>query len=50
MKRHFLRTSGMATGAFLAGPALLPARTGSDSMARIGLTTAGYEALKKDYC
>jgi len=38
-RRNFLHTSGMVTGAFLAGPALLSACTGSDSMARIGLTT-----------
>jgi len=38
-RRNFLRTSGMATGAFLTGPTILSSCMGSDSMSRIGLTT-----------
>lgn len=40
MKRSdFLRTSGMAAGALLAGPTFLTSCTGSDPLSRIGLTT-----------
>lgn len=38
-RRHFLRTSGMASGALLASPSLLSGYSLSDPMARIGLTT-----------
>ena len=38
-RRNFLRKSGLATGAILAGPAILPACTGSEPMSRFGLTT-----------
>ena len=38
-RRNFLQTSGMVTGAILAGPSILSSCTGSDPMSRIGLTT-----------
>ena len=38
-RRRFLRTSGMASGALLAGPSLLRSCSASDHMQRIGLTT-----------
>ncbi len=41
-RRHFLRTSGMASGALLAGPSLLSGCSPSDTMARIGLTTVTF--------
>jgi len=41
-RRHYLRTSGLATGALLAGPSLLPGCSSTESMDRIGCTTVTF--------
>ncbi len=41
-RRNFLQTSGLATGALLAGPSLFTACAGNDPMSRIGCTTVTF--------